>query len=244
MLVLMWVVILLFTLLKMKLIHYSSLAYFPITYLATLSLYRIQREEWVFKPWMKRVGIVMAVVLSFFPLAAAFIAKNPKLILPYLSSRPGLIAGITTEYYWFHIEYILGPLFILIVLVFIWKLPTIKHKAYYGLFWGNAVLTVLGLAVFVGKFEKLTQQDLVQHLKAQPQPVYITFLDYPESSIPLFYGRLTPEMVEAIKKTPDPTQLEFETWGALRDAESQPNIPKGWDWVMQKGNFHILRKTP
>lgn len=245
MLILMWVVILLFTLLKMKLIHYSSLAYFPITYLAALSLYRIQRGEWLFKVWMTRVGIGMAVVVSFFPLAAAFIAKNPKLILPYMSARPGLKEGIETVYYWFHLEYILGPLFILLVLVFIWKLPTIKHKAFYGLFLGNALLTVLGLAVFVGKFEKLTQQDLVQYLKQQKEPVYVQFVDYPASTIPLFYGQLTPEMAQAIKAYAAGTlpELGFKELGALRSAHANPNMPDGWIWQEQVGNFHLLSKA-
>jgi hypothetical protein len=41
MVILFWVVLILFSIVKTKIVHYSSLCYFPLTYLAALQLERI-----------------------------------------------------------------------------------------------------------------------------------------------------------------------------------------------------------
>src|SRR6185503_5291082 len=45
MLILFWVVTILFTIVQSRIIHYSSLAWFPVTFLAAYSFYKWQRKE-------------------------------------------------------------------------------------------------------------------------------------------------------------------------------------------------------
>lgn len=69
MIILLWVVVILFSLVKTKIIHYSSLAYFPVTFLAAYYLHSILTGKAV---WKKTDSVVM-VVLGFF-ITAFFIA--------------------------------------------------------------------------------------------------------------------------------------------------------------------------
>ncbi|MCH8555739.1 MAG: hypothetical protein LAT76_11310, partial [Schleiferiaceae bacterium] len=64
-------------------------------------------------------------------------------------------------------------------------------RAFQLLFFGTTVISFTTLALFVGKFEKMAQQDYVQFLAEMKNPneQYHVFYQRPESSIPLFYAR-------------------------------------------------------
>ena len=53
MLILFWVVLILFSIVKTKIIHYSSLCYFPLTYLAAVSFYQVYQGRWRLPAWNK-----------------------------------------------------------------------------------------------------------------------------------------------------------------------------------------------
>lgn len=70
MLVLFWVVLILFTIVKSKIVHYSSMCYFPLTYLAALSVTRIWKERSQFG-WTRfllgGIGSTIALVVIALP---------------------------------------------------------------------------------------------------------------------------------------------------------------------------------
>src|SRR5205823_2537238 len=53
MLILLWVVLLLFSIVKTKIVHYSSLCYFPLTFLASVTFYLIWNNKWQIPVWNK-----------------------------------------------------------------------------------------------------------------------------------------------------------------------------------------------
>ena len=80
MLILFWVVLILFSIVKTKIVHYSSLCYFPLTFLAALQLERLwnggKSTQWS-RLLMGGIGTLFAVVT---------------LVLPYLGIHPERIA--------------------------------------------------------------------------------------------------------------------------------------------------------
>lgn len=76
MLILFWVVLILFSLVSTKIVHYSSLAYYPISYLSALVIYQINRGLISFSSWMK-VSLI----------AIAFIFGGLVIFLPWLSEH-------------------------------------------------------------------------------------------------------------------------------------------------------------
>jgi len=72
MIVLLWVVLILFSIVKTKIIHYSSLAYFPITFLAAYSVKLIFEGKMKFRLWQKilyaAIGSILALIAILLPL--------------------------------------------------------------------------------------------------------------------------------------------------------------------------------
>lgn len=64
MLVLFWVVFILFSIVKTKIIHYSSLCYFPLTFLCAYALHNIIRGKNHFSVWQKIALIFIAFIFS------------------------------------------------------------------------------------------------------------------------------------------------------------------------------------
>ena len=78
MLILFWVVTVLFTIVQSRIIHYSSMAWFPVTFLAAYSIYKWDRGELGYK---KYVGIGLAILgglISLLILGVAIIGLNVK----------------------------------------------------------------------------------------------------------------------------------------------------------------------
>lgn len=69
MLILCWVVLLLFTIVQSKIIHYSSLAYYPLTYLGALYLYKRRDRNWHL--WMRYVILILLCLLFIISLVMA-----------------------------------------------------------------------------------------------------------------------------------------------------------------------------
>ncbi|PKP17638.1 MAG: glycosyl transferase [Bacteroidetes bacterium HGW-Bacteroidetes-21] len=76
MLLLFWVVMILFTIVKTKIVHYSSLAYFPLTYLAARTLFLIDFKHIRFNTWKKVLMAVnfsiLAILISLLPFIESF----------------------------------------------------------------------------------------------------------------------------------------------------------------------------
>ena len=74
MVVLFWVTLLLFSIVKTKIVHYSSLCWFPLTAIASMYLYeiftdKVRRMHMVFKMLIGIIGILLSLVLIAIPYA-------------------------------------------------------------------------------------------------------------------------------------------------------------------------------
>ncbi len=69
---LLWFVLILFSIVKTKIVHYSSMAYFPVTYLAAYSIDKICKREYRYALWQKillvSIGSLIAATSLLFPL--------------------------------------------------------------------------------------------------------------------------------------------------------------------------------
>lgn len=84
MLILFWVVLILFSIVKTKIVHYSSLCYFPLTYLAAYTIYYLSERNF---RWNKGltwglilIGDILCIALALLP----FLLWKKEMLLPYL----------------------------------------------------------------------------------------------------------------------------------------------------------------
>jgi len=192
--VLFWVVLILFSMVKTKIIHYSSLCYLPLTFLAALVMEscRVQRIQY------RRSNAVFVGLIGF-TVAIAFFA------LPLLlgtSLKAGFIASLRDPFaaanlnqtiLWPWYTYSAGAvMFIIIALSVYWLWKRELEKAFPTLFGGTLIALQLFLLLGVPRLEKYTQAPAIEFLEnIQTDDAYVETLGY-KSYAQYFYGRIQP----------------------------------------------------
>tara|TARA_R110002072_G_scaffold302402_1_gene485101 strand:+ start:26430 stop:28076 length:1647 start_codon:yes stop_codon:yes gene_type:complete len=111
MLSLFWVVILLFSISITKIIHYSSMTYIPLSFLAAYFLYQVvlQKETW--KKYQTILFIVVGSLWGIILASLPLIMKNKELLFPYMND-PFAVESMKTPIYWSGFESLIGILFL------------------------------------------------------------------------------------------------------------------------------------
>jgi 4-amino-4-deoxy-L-arabinose transferase-like glycosyltransferase len=81
MLILFWTVLILFSIVQTKILHYSSLCYFPLTYLAALSIIKTDAKEFRPSKWISGLIIGFSAIFALLVLTFQYLIKHKTLIL-------------------------------------------------------------------------------------------------------------------------------------------------------------------
>ncbi|TAH17755.1 MAG: phospholipid carrier-dependent glycosyltransferase [Cytophagales bacterium] len=193
MLILFWVVLLLFTFVKTKIVHYSSLCYYPLTYFSALTLYQIARKEIAYKKWISytlfAIGGLLFLIVSIVP----FLGQYPSIIQSLLENDKFAQANFGAEVAWTGWESLIGLYFIAIVTVGVYFFRKEEiMKGFVLLFGGTAVMLALVLIFYVGKVERYTQRAAIEFLEGlQNKDCYVMTIGY-KSYAQYFYARTQP----------------------------------------------------
>lgn len=148
-----WVVLILFSVVQSKIVHYSSLNYFPIAYLAARAL----RQNSVTRIEKLALG-VLGLVALIGVIVVPYLLKNPDLIVDYLKD-PFARANLSAEVIWSGWEF--APLIILplaLILFFIKEKPEF-------LFLGTSIFTFFLLVGFAKPVEGFSQHAAIELIK-------------------------------------------------------------------------------
>lgn len=191
MLILFWVVLVAFSLVQTKVVHYSSLCYFPLTYLAALQLERIVvgREPFGWTRWA--VGVTGALVAAA-AIAAPFVMMHREMIAPLFAASPFAQANLMAPVVWTGVESVAG-VWLLGVLVAAHLLHAQRAfvQSAIVLFAGTGLFVPLALACFAGHVEAHTQRAAVEFFQARRgEHCYLLTRSY-RSFAHWFYARTT-----------------------------------------------------
>lgn len=190
MLVLFWVVLVLFSLVRTKIVHYSSLCYYPLTFLAAQYVDFFLRKKQTL-PWWLTMGVVAtsglyAVASALLP----WLGQHPDLLLPYLND-PFAAANLQADVDWSSpLNFAPAVLLLASAFYFFRSLRKAKpQRALLGILMGSTLFVQTGLYCFSGKIEAYSQRAAVEFCKSLAgQRVYIKAVGY-KSYVPFFYGR-------------------------------------------------------
>jgi 4-amino-4-deoxy-L-arabinose transferase-like glycosyltransferase len=79
--ILFWVVLILFTIVKTKIVHYSSLCYFPLTYLSAWALYKIIIKEFEIKKFIRALLIVFSLFWCVFVILISQVDRYKNILI-------------------------------------------------------------------------------------------------------------------------------------------------------------------
>lgn len=189
--ILFWVVLILFSVVSTKIVHYSSLCYFPLTFIAAQELYRLSTEK-------ERLSILSSVVLGIvgglfvvaalaFPILLDFREK----LLPYFNdsfAAEAMFSAISAPWY----LYVAGIFILAVLTVSHFKVRSAQpENGYRILFLGNALAVAMVLYLFIGRAEMFSQYAHIEFLKTCAEkniPVQTAgFKSYAQ----YFYGKST-----------------------------------------------------
>jgi 4-amino-4-deoxy-L-arabinose transferase-like glycosyltransferase len=215
MVILFWVVLILFSVVKTKIVHYSSLCYFPLTYLAALQLERVWNKQEGFGWSRFAVGTIGSLIAAIV-MAIPFAAMDIEAIKPLFAQDPFAMANLDADVRWSGIEMLAG-----IVLLAALVVGHLLHRrgryrtALVAVFCGGALFVTSTLFFFINKIEGYSQRAAVEFFQSHAEGFTVSTIDqtprsHPnkpcwlltkgyKSYVPEFYGRVSaPQPTEAV----------------------------------------------
>lgn len=189
--ILFFVVLILFSIVKSKIVHYSSLCYFPISYFTALYISRIQQQKSLLSNMSKYALLAFSLLISLLIVVAPMLLKNKILLQSLLKKDPFAVENLNASTSWHGFESIVGVLFF-ITLVYIFikcHRKPIQWLQY-------TFITTAGLLQFVFLFyiqniEAISQRASINFYKSlEHQDVYVATYAY-KSYAPYFYKKTT-----------------------------------------------------
>lgn len=196
MLILFWVVMILFTIVKTKIAHYSSMAYLPLSFMAALYLsnssFRIpyvrKYANWLFL----FIGVVFSLVLIALPLLAH---QFKDALLAQMKDPFAEASLMNPAIEWAGWEFLIGVFYLLMVLVSAWFFfQKFMIRGLITISLSTGLCLMLYLNAVIPKIEGYTQRPAIEFFKElQGEDVYVTTLGY-KSYAHYFYARIQPPL--------------------------------------------------
>lgn len=163
--ILFWVVLILFSIVKTKIVHYSSLCYFPISFIAAFGL---AHKEFS-RSFSKFIKIIFSVIsILFFVLFLLFTQINfikPFLLKHDLIKDEFAKLNLNAELIWLGYEWLV-PLVFAVAMLCIYRSLKTNNAYYYKLGYAlNVVFIVGAINVFVPKVELISQHAPIAFYK-------------------------------------------------------------------------------
>lgn len=187
MIVLLVVVLFVFSIVRTKIIHYSSLCYFPVTFLGAYYIHHLTNGRW---QWTWRQYIPVFILGSIFALTigAAIWIGVYHIQLPFFGQDRFASDALGAIVYWSKGELIMPIAFFLALVI---GLLLIGRKKIMAGLWtiliATCLFTNLMMALIVPRIEKYSQAALIEFLKTKKtEDCYIQVLGF-KSYAQLFY---------------------------------------------------------
>ncbi|MBL7950535.1 MAG: glycosyltransferase family 39 protein [Flavobacteriales bacterium] len=195
MVILFWVVLILFSLVRTKIVHYSSLCYFPLTYLAALQLERIWRKQEGFGWPRYMVGIIGTAIALVF-IIVPLVGMRIDLLRPLLAKDPFGQANLDAAVHWNGLEPLVGiVLMVALIIAHLLHRKGYVRRSIIVLFSGTALFVTTTLYFLINNIEGYSQRAAIEFFEArQGERCYVITKKY-KSFAHLFYTR-KPEVTD------------------------------------------------
>ena len=195
--ILFWVVLILFSITTTKIVHYSSLCYFPLSFMAAYILYKNIIEKRTLHKLsfvlLSFVGVLLGIVFTALPL----IIKFKEAIIPFIKDKFA-VQNILVPVQWGGFEYLIGIFYLVLLVIVLIKL---KNNIRYiiHLFLMNAIMLNLLMIFIVPKIEQHTQGSMIAFFqKHQSSEEYVTTYGFRSYAKFFYTNKQKPENLKAL----------------------------------------------
>jgi len=192
MMILFWVVIVLFTIVKTKIVHYSSMTYFPLSFIAAWYVDKLLSKQLKFPEYLKFLLVVLAVIYGLAVTAITLFDKFKQSLFPYVKDEFAL-GNMQATSNWYGFEPVFGILLIVATILFIVKTKkAVKLTDFHYLFGGSLFFIFSTMLFVVPQIEKYSQVAAIEFYQSKVGEdcyIYPTFKSYAH----YFYSDRQPE---------------------------------------------------
>lgn len=191
-LILFWVVLVLFTIVRTKIIHYSSLCYLPLTFIAAMYLHKTIEMGTNFNI-LSRISLIIiasVIALGLICLQLFMAFKNDILNSGFIHDS-FVLGNLQADVHWSGFEFVPG-LFLLAGVIFsiVNKMSALLKTVI--ILCCSLAFTWVSMILIVPKAEEYSQNAAIEFYKSlQNKNVYLTTLDF-KSYAHLFYSQKQP----------------------------------------------------
>ncbi len=252
MIILFWVVLILFTLVTTKIVHYSSMAYYPLTYLAALSLYQLEIGQWKLTGFMKFGLWFIGGLAAFVTIALPYFGMHITDFKFLFEADKFAAENINAEINWTGLESVAG-FFLLAILVYVLVIKRTNLKLRFAvLFGGMGVWMLLTLIMYIAKVEAISQRAAIEFWEArQGEDCYVTTFDY-KSYAHIYYARTQAPSTESeqalhanqIKLLMGEIDKPVYISSKVTSKERFENEIKDAEFLYSKNGFYFYRRMP
>ncbi len=186
-----WVVLILFTVVTTKIVHYSSMTYLPLSFLATWSLYKIHKNKTVPKKWISSCFLGFGILFSVLLIAGPIILMNKEWLYGTVKDITFVRSLKTTELVWSGWEFGVGMLYLGVV-IYGWMQLRLANtfKAVTIVSYGTAICLFLTAVSLVKNIERLSQGGAIAfYERFAGQDVYIKSLHHKSYAQHFYFQR-------------------------------------------------------
>lgn len=187
--ILFFTVLILFSIVKTKIVHYSSMCYFPLTFLGVYAIDAIINKKTSWNKWISILLIVISVLIAAVVSALQYVGSNTEKIIKSGIIKDKFATGnLQAIVNWSGFEFLIG--FIIIGGIIFSLLFFNKNNLYkrtISIFIVTAIFTNLTILILVPKIEKYSQNAAIEFYKSkQNEDCYIETIGF-KSYADLFY---------------------------------------------------------
>lgn len=204
--ILFWVVLVVFSLVKTKIVHYSSLCYLPLTFLAADWLnQKIENQETIKTKGLKVLFWFLVAIISIAPLVLPILVFFPQTLAPLFSKDPFAKATLFAQAGWTGLESLVGIGFLAAIIYFgrsvFSKAVTFRSVAVMFLITAGLMQGIFFF--FIKKIDRHTQAAYMEFLETlQGRDVYVVSGGF-KTYAPYFYARIKPQNLPLREKPDD-----------------------------------------
>lgn len=194
MLILFWAVLGIYTLVNTKIVHYSSLCYLPMTYLATYSLFKLRSGEYKLKKYFAPAFLILSSLIGLAFMLLGMVEKlKPFLLENNMIGDKFAVGNLKADVHWQGWEWLIGLLFILVSLFSYWQIRKGKTKVWNYLYGFYILFILAAINTFAPKIEQYSQHAAIEFYQAVAEKGFYVETAGFKSYAYLFYSAKRPE---------------------------------------------------